>query len=185
MHENPPKRLGIASCGVVRTKDHKILITKRSPELSYPNAWVFAGGRLDKNETLEQAAQREVLEESGINVKELSSHSELIFMYEAFNWSPRSNRFSHYLIFYYLFDLSVNAEELHVKVQSDEVSEYRWVDSEELRQKVIQGMDLMKRGEPYGGEGELEGLHPNKNGTGLAEGGFQVLMSIFGLFGDD
>jgi 8-oxo-dGTP pyrophosphatase MutT (NUDIX family) len=153
--------------------------------LIYPNAWVFAGGKLDKGESLLEAAQREVFEESGVNVKDLSSNSDLIFMYEAFHGPTRSGRYGHYLIFYYLFDLTVDAADANVNVQEDEVSEYRWVDQEEFKLIVKKGMALAEAGDLYGGEDELEGLHPNKNGVGIAEGSFQVLKAIFGLFNSE
>lgn len=102
---------------MLRSKDQKILITKRRPELIYPNAWVFAGGKLDKGETLLKAAKREVLEEVGIDVEGISGTSSPFFIYEVFFGSQRTNKFSHYLLFYYLFDLDVSSEDIKVQVQ--------------------------------------------------------------------
>jgi 8-oxo-dGTP pyrophosphatase MutT (NUDIX family) len=133
VEKKPPTRLSLACCGVVRSKDKKILITKRRPELIYPNAWVFAGGKLDMGENLLQACEREVYEEAGIDVEALAVKKEMILMYEAFHGPTKSGRYGHYLIFYYLFDLSADTADIQVNVQENEVSEYKWVDQEEFK----------------------------------------------------
>tara|TARA_B100000945_G_scaffold317199_1_gene319567 strand:+ start:643 stop:1095 length:453 start_codon:yes stop_codon:yes gene_type:complete len=56
--------------GVIVFRDHEVLLIKRNKE---PNKgqWSIPGGRQIIGETLEQAAQRELLEETGVNVERL------------------------------------------------------------------------------------------------------------------
>lgn len=52
----------------VINKDKKILILKRGPTAPWnPNNYCFPGGTVEENETLEEAASRELSEETGIN----------------------------------------------------------------------------------------------------------------------
>lgn len=179
---HPPVYLGLACCGIVRSKDKQILISKRKPELSYPDAWVFPGGKLDHGESLLQAAKREVMEEVGIDLSPILTESQPVFMYDVFNGPSKAGNFSHFLIFYYLFDISLDASEIKVVIQQEEVAEYKWISVQELKNVVQRGVELIQKGDTYGGEGELEGLHPNKNGVGIAEGSFQGLKAIYDNF---
>ena len=50
-------------------KNNKILFTKRPPKKYYGDYWEFPGGKLEKNETFEEAIQRELAEELGIQIE--------------------------------------------------------------------------------------------------------------------
>jgi len=59
------KRIG---CGIL-FKANKILIGKRSNERDwYPGVWDFIGGHCEKDESYEDALNRELLEEIGIEL---------------------------------------------------------------------------------------------------------------------
>lgn len=60
-------RVGV---GVVVRKNGKVLFGKRLSTHG-KNTWSFPGGHLEYRETFEQCAIREVLEESGINIKKI------------------------------------------------------------------------------------------------------------------
>ena len=66
MEEKNPK-IGV---GVIIKKGKKILFHKRKGSHG-EGTWSFPGGHLEFNETLEQCAQREVEEESGIKIKNI------------------------------------------------------------------------------------------------------------------
>jgi 8-oxo-dGTP pyrophosphatase MutT (NUDIX family) len=52
----------------VINRDKKILLLKRGPTAPYnPNNYCFPGGTVEHNESLEEAASRELSEETGIN----------------------------------------------------------------------------------------------------------------------
>ena len=54
---------------VIINNQGRILILKRSPAEYYAGLWDFPGGTVEKGETLQQAAIREVKEESGLEIK--------------------------------------------------------------------------------------------------------------------
>ncbi len=56
--------------GVIVIKDNKILLGKRK-NAHGEGSWCFPGGHLEFNEELEVCAKREVLEEAGLNVKNM------------------------------------------------------------------------------------------------------------------
>ena len=56
--------------GVIVIKDNKILMGKRK-NAHGDGTWSFPGGHLEFNEELEDAARREVLEETGIKIKNI------------------------------------------------------------------------------------------------------------------
>ena len=45
-----------------------MLLRDDRPDISYPNHWSLAGGRMERGETPEKAAHRELLEEIGIDL---------------------------------------------------------------------------------------------------------------------
>jgi mutator protein MutT len=49
--------------------DGKILITKRHDNVHMANLWEFPGGKVEADESLEGALQREILEEVGIKIR--------------------------------------------------------------------------------------------------------------------
>jgi mutator protein MutT len=72
------KILKVATCIVLMSKDKKVLLTKRTQNISFPNAWVFPGGHVELGESLEQAVVRELKEETGISI-EINTKPFLLF----------------------------------------------------------------------------------------------------------
>lgn len=67
--ENQRPRVGV---GVIIKKDGKVLLGKRKGAHG-AGSWAFPGGHLEFGETLESCAQREVSEETGIEIKDIRS----------------------------------------------------------------------------------------------------------------
>ncbi len=65
MPERP--RIGV---GIIIVKDGKILMGQRKNSHG-SGAWSFPGGHLEFNETIEDCARREILEETGLTVGEI------------------------------------------------------------------------------------------------------------------
>ena len=56
--------------GIIVIKDNKVLLGKRKNSHG-EGSWCFPGGHLEFNESLENCAKREVLEETGIEIKNI------------------------------------------------------------------------------------------------------------------
>eukprot|EP00743_Colponemidia_sp_Colp-15_P009542 GILK01010438.1.p1 GENE.GILK01010438.1~~GILK01010438.1.p1 ORF type:complete len:298 (+),score=36.60 GILK01010438.1:42-935(+) len=67
LSQKAPVRLGVVV--LLQNDQDQILLTRRAKTLStFPGAWVLPGGHIDANESLEDGAAREVLEETGLNI---------------------------------------------------------------------------------------------------------------------
>jgi dATP pyrophosphohydrolase len=65
----------------VINRDKKILLLKRGPTAPYnPNNYCFPGGNVEENESLEDAASRELYEETGI-VVDNNSLEKMVIVY--------------------------------------------------------------------------------------------------------
>ena len=71
MDERP--KVGV---GVIIIKDGKVLLGKRK-NAHGEGSWSFPGGHLEFNEELFDCAKREVLEETGIKIKNLFQNSKI------------------------------------------------------------------------------------------------------------
>jgi 8-oxo-dGTP diphosphatase len=56
---------------VIVLKDEQLLMVKRAAKLLNGGKWALVGGYVDRDENIEQAAKREVLEETGWQIKDL------------------------------------------------------------------------------------------------------------------
>jgi len=55
-------------CVIVKDKEGNVLITRRAKK-PYQGHWVFPGGKVRVGETLKEAAEREILEETGLKIR--------------------------------------------------------------------------------------------------------------------
>ena len=72
MENNPkerPRVLLVNRCIVLDDKGKILLIRRASDDPHYPDLWECPGGKLDQGQDLNQAREREVLEETGLLVK--------------------------------------------------------------------------------------------------------------------
>ena len=85
--------LEIQVVGAAIRDGDKILAAKRSEDMSNAFKWEFVGGKVEENETNEQALKREVNEELGIDIKvkeqiaigysEIKGNKIVLHIYEA------------------------------------------------------------------------------------------------------
>ncbi len=95
--------------------------------------WAIPGGRIKIGETLQQAAEREILEETGINIKA----GEPVFTFDLIQHNDNGQCQYHYVI------IDLAAEYLNGDpVAGDDAVEVRWVSENELNELEVNEMTL-------------------------------------------
>lgn len=130
-------KISFASVGVVVDKDGNVLMTRRNKNLkSFPSAWVFPGGHLEKNENFDEGMLREVYEETGIQVikdgnnflyHSMECEVKPIFLYESIYPDCKNLKYQTFIVFYQI-KLPVNNKDVKIKIQLSEVDAYAWID---------------------------------------------------------
>lgn len=105
---------------ILLIRDQKILLVKHV----YENRWYLPGGMVERNETLEQAARREALEEVGAQVRELA-------LFGAYT-NRKERRFDH-IVVYISKDFDVSG------VTDDEIEQWEFFDLQALPDKISPG----------------------------------------------
>lgn len=67
---------------IIENENNEIFCALRSPTMSLPNYWEFPGGKIEKNETPQQALQREIIEEFNCLIKVGSKVEDTTYEYE-------------------------------------------------------------------------------------------------------
>ena len=82
-----------AGVGAVVFHDHKVLLVKRgNPPCQ--DEWAIPGGKIKPGESLQQAAEREILEETGVTIKA----GEPIYAFDLIDQDSKGNILFHYVI---------------------------------------------------------------------------------------
>lgn len=136
MKELKNKAHFIAVTGIIRNKDGKYLICKRSPnEKAFPNKWCVPGGKVEARDfketpkdtsdhwldVFEKVLHREIKEETGLKIKNPSYCSNLALL--------RPNGFSTIIV-----SLFAEHDDGEVQLNEDELTEHKWVDVEEAKE---------------------------------------------------
>ena len=138
--EIPEGRYHMVCDILIRHRDGDFLLTLRDPcKQPFPGCWeASAGGSALAGETPEEAARREMLEETGLNAESL-----------VLIGSTRRPK-SHSVIHAYL--ASVSCDKSSVRLQEGETVDYRWVDAASFL-RLIQDEPVLKiqypRYKPY------------------------------------
>jgi 8-oxo-dGTP diphosphatase len=70
---------------IIENEQNEILCALRSPEMSMPNMWEFPGGKVEENEDIYSALEREIDEELGCRIKTAKEiFNNTIHEYETF-----------------------------------------------------------------------------------------------------
>jgi 8-oxo-dGTP pyrophosphatase MutT (NUDIX family) len=122
---------------VLLSKDGKLLLAFKDPRVGgvYPGTWGIIGGGIDEAEDERTALNREMLEETGIDIS--SYLAELVF--ESTGESEKTLRDTDERVFvkmnfhtYRVVMDDKNADEILVTLD-EEHSDYRWCDPTELK----------------------------------------------------
>lgn len=131
MEYNRPK-VGV---GVIVIKNDKVLLGKRK-NAHGDGSWSFAGGHLEKNESLEECAKREVMEEAGITIKNIKP---LTFTNDIFEKEEK-----HYITLFLTADY--DAGEVRV-MEPEKCDGWEWFDWNDLPQPLFLAINnFLKQG---------------------------------------
>ena len=117
----------VVGVGAVVIKDGKVLLVKRGVD---PNKglWAIPGGSLKLGETLQEGAEREILEETGITIRA----KEPVYSFDFFERDGDGRIRFHYVI------VDMMADYIGGEVQgADDALEARWVSPEELKDMEV------------------------------------------------
>ena len=130
-----PGEYHLTVLGVVRHTDGRFLITKRVETKSWaPGWWEVPGGGVKAGESSFDAVCREVLEETGLDVR--NADGGYVFSYKRENPDEGDN----YFVDIYRFTLEF--EESDVKLQESEAAGFRLATVKEMEELAAQGIFL-------------------------------------------
>lgn len=108
--------------GAVVFKDQQILLVKRG-KAPAKGMWSIPGGSVELGETLKQAAEREILEETGIRI----NAGEPVYSFEVIEYDDTGKIRFHY----YIIDLDCKFENGQIK-PGDDAADARWISEKNL-----------------------------------------------------
>jgi 8-oxo-dGTP diphosphatase len=117
----------VVGVGAVVIKDGKVLLVKRGVD---PNKglWAIPGGSLKVGETLQEGAEREIMEETGITIRA----KEPVYSFDFFERDGDGRVRFHNVI------VDMMADYIDGEVQgADDALEARWVSPEELKDMEV------------------------------------------------
>jgi 8-oxo-dGTP diphosphatase len=113
-------RVGV---GAVVIKDNKVLLVRRGIPPS-KNLWAIPGGHIELGETLQQTAEREILEETGVVIKA----GEPIYAFDLIEQDDSGRIRFHFIV------VDVKGEYVSGEpCGSDDALEARWLSWEEIK----------------------------------------------------
>lgn len=122
--------------GVIKRPDGKYLITKRVSTKEWaPGAYEVSGGGVRAGESSEEAVRREVLEETGLDIKNALSGG-YVFTYRRDNPEERNNYFVD--VYEYIMDVSEN----DIHLQLEETDGFKFASTDEIKELAVQGKFL-------------------------------------------
>ncbi len=120
MKKDAENKIPVTAAGAVVILDNRILLVKRK----YPPAegsWAIPGGKIKWGETLQQAAEREIFEETGIKI----NAGEAVHVFDYIQ--IENNKEFHYVI------IDLEAEYLSGEpIAGDDAREARWIAMNEI-----------------------------------------------------
>jgi ADP-ribose pyrophosphatase len=118
------KRPQVAVGGLIINQDRVLLVKRKNPPSQ--GLWALPGGRVEWGETMVQAVEREVLEETGIVVKA----ERIVYTFDSITRDEKGEISFHYII----IDFVAHPLDLWAKpVPGDDAEEVRWLTLKELK----------------------------------------------------
>ena len=111
---------------VIKDENEKILITQRNLKKAQGGLWEFPGGKIEPNETRENAIVREIKEELDIDIEVKSYLSEKVFNY------PEKD----------INLIALECKKINGEIRLLEHEDYKWVSKNELEKFEFAPADL-------------------------------------------
>ena len=113
------KELKKNAVAVIVNEDNQILLLKRTDDkkIWMPNKWALVGGGIEKGETPQKAVEREILEETGLEIKKFI---------KSFSIQRQADSIEH------VFACRYEGEPTDI-VLNDENTNYGWYDTSEMK----------------------------------------------------
>ena len=108
--------------GAVVFKDNRVLLVRRGKPPA-ENLWAIPGGSVKIGESLQEAAEREIFEETGVTIRAL----EPVYTFDVIDRDAGGGVRFHYVI------IDLTAEYIQgIPMAGDDASAARWISSDEL-----------------------------------------------------
>ena len=112
----------VVGVGAIVIKDGRVLLVKRGIQPS-KGLWAIPGGSLKLGETLQQGAEREIKEETGVTIKA----GDPVYSFDFFDYDGNNRLRYHYVV------VDMMGEYISGEPQgADDAQEARWISPEEL-----------------------------------------------------
>ena len=112
----------IVGVGAIVVKEGNVLLVKRAAPPSR-GLWAIPGGSLELGETLQRGAEREILEETGIQIRAGAP----VYAFDFLEYDSENKLHYHFVV------VDMNAEYVAGEVQAaDDALDARWVSPEDL-----------------------------------------------------
>jgi ADP-ribose pyrophosphatase len=118
--------------GAVVFRDNRVLLVRRGQPPA-EDSWAIPGGSIEIGETLQQAAEREIREETGIRIRAIKP----IHTFDVIERDENKGIRFHYVI----IDLSADYVSGEITAGDDAV-EARWVSAEEIDELTVNASTL-------------------------------------------
>ena len=132
----------IVAVGAIVFRDNRVLLVRRGQPPS-ENLWAIPGGKVFLGETLQAAAEREILEETGVAIRA----REPVYTFDHLERDESGRIRFHYVIVDLLADYKAG------RIRSgDDVREARWVSPDEIANLAVSARtrDLLRRRFQFG-----------------------------------
>lgn len=132
----------VVAVGAVVFKDGRVLLVRRGHPPS-EGLWAIPGGKVCLGETLQTAAEREILEETGLTIRALDP----VYAFDHLERDETGRIRFHYVI------VDLQAEYLGGRIRSgDDAREARWVEPGEIANMTVSARtrDLLRRQFQFG-----------------------------------
>lgn len=121
--------------GIIRNTEGKYLITQRVMTKAWAAGWwEVSGGGVQAGESSREAVNREVFEETGLNIADKEPICMLTYSRE----NPGEG--DNYFVDYYLFEMDFSDED--IKIQTEEAMGYKLATLDEIKELAGQGIFL-------------------------------------------